>query len=128
MKNTNAKFGDDVEGLTLLGALEQLRDDILKLQEDMKLKQRSALFLIEEGELELKLVAKREKSTEAKGGGKIRLYIFEGDAGANIAGSESKEHVQTLKIKFRAIRPENLKDMIGTTFGFGSPFIKIEDT
>lgn len=97
------QFGDDVEGLTILGALSQLKNDIYQLQDENERDGREGLFEIEGGELELKLVARREKS--ARGGGKtrFRLYLFDLEFGGRGEGKRATEALQTLRIKFRGL-------------------------
>ena len=95
------------DGLTILGALKQLRDEIEKLQKENSEKKRAPLFLIEEGELELKLIAKRDVKTEGKGQAKFKLWVVDVEAGAGRSGSNSTERLQTLKIKFKGLPPES---------------------
>jgi hypothetical protein len=96
----------DAEGLTLLGALQQLKDDIIQLQQRSGEKGVGPMFLIEEGELELKLVARKDRKAEAKGVAKFRLFLAANvEASASGAMETSKEHTQTLKIKFKALPP-----------------------
>ena len=84
----------DENGLTILGALEELKSDIRKMQEKHNDKNRP-MFIIEEGELELKLVARKSGGAETG----FKLYLFNN----KIHGDLSKESIQTLKIRFKAI-------------------------
>jgi hypothetical protein len=108
-------------GLTILGALAQLRDDIEKLQEQNSQKGRAPLFLIEEGELELKLIAKRDVKAEGKGQAKFRLWVVDVEAGAGGSGSSSTERFQTLKIKFKGLAPKSAETATGMSFGYSTP-------
>lgn len=99
------QFGDDVEGLTILGALSQLKNDIYQLQSENEEEGRAGLFEIEGGELELKLVAKREKSAEGGGKARFRLYLFDLELGGKGEGKWAQEALQTLRIKFRGLSP-----------------------
>ncbi len=105
MENSESKFGEDEEGLTILGALAQLKADIFKLQRKNLEENTEPLFLIEGGEIELKLVAKKDVKAEAKGLTKFKLVLAGGEAGGSIGGSSSHEHFQTIKIKFSALMP-----------------------
>jgi len=118
---TTAEMDPESEagGLTILGALAQLRDDIEKLQEQNLQKGRAPLFLIEEGELELKLIAKRDMKAEGKGQAKFRLWVVDVEAGAGGSRSSSTEHLQTLKIKFRGLAAEPAGGARQMTLGGG---------
>jgi len=121
----------DENGLTILGALEELKSDIRKMQEKHNDKNRP-MFIIEEGELELKLVARKSGGAETG----FKLYLFNN----KIHGDLSKESIQTLKIRFKAIdtRPgaqggtrENIQAQQPATMGGsqippGSPTVGID--
>jgi hypothetical protein len=92
----------DVNGFSILDALSQLRTDIAKLQAEIMEKGLQPAFEIYEGELELKLVAKSDKHGEVGGKAKWRWVVFSADVEAKGGGSTSSEHLQTLRIKFRA--------------------------
>ncbi len=94
---------DDVNGFSILDALSQMRTDIAKLQADTTEKGLKPAFEIYEGELELKLVAKSDKHGDVGGKAKWRWVVFSADVEAKGGGSTSSEHLQTLRIKFRAI-------------------------
>lgn len=102
---------NEAEGLTILGALAQLKEDIRRLQEkDEKLK-RAPMFLIQEGELELKLTVVKDIKAEAKGMAKFKL-ILAGEASVGASGGISQESLQTLKIKFRALLPQEAAEYV----------------
>lgn len=113
MATRETDFKGDESGLTILGALAQLRDDLDKLQEENSQKGRTPLFQIEEGELELKLVAKRDVKAEGKGHVKFRLWVADAEVGAGGSGSTSTERLQTLKIKFKGLVPKSPNDVRG---------------
>jgi hypothetical protein len=103
MTDTKPASDRNDSGLTILGALSQLRDDIEALQNENKQKGREPLFMIEEGELELKLIAKKDIKAEGKAQAKFRLFVVDAEVGANGSGASSTEHLQTLKIKFKSL-------------------------
>ncbi len=105
-KNKKLEAIGEVEGLTILGALSQLKDDIYKLQKQSEEKNQDPLFIIEEGELELKLISKKA----GKGSTGFKLYVFD----SSIKGSIEKEQLQTLKIKFRGIGSRADKSSVAT--------------
>jgi hypothetical protein len=107
----------EVEGLSILDALSQLRSDIAKLQSENADKGRQPLFEIYEGELELKLVAKSHKEGEVDGKAKWKLVVFSADVGGKGVGGTANEQFQTLRIKFRSIRGgTGGKALIGDAF------------
>jgi len=111
---------EDVEGLTILEALAQLKEDIYKLQESNAEKNREPLFRITDGELELKLVAKKHLSGDGKVKGKWRLYVLGGDAEAGVSAGIEKERLQTLRIRFTGLGSEKAAPRqmhFGTTTG-----------
>jgi len=119
----------DENGLTILGALEELKEDIRKMQEKHSDENRP-MFFIDEGELELKLVAKKSGGAETG----FKLYLFNN----KIHGELSKESIQTLKIRFRAIgdasntaafiqnNTEQNPDLTPSTITPGSPTIGVD--
>jgi hypothetical protein len=96
---------NEAEGLTILGALAQLKDDIRRLQEKDEELGRAPMFMIQEGELELKLTVVKDIKAEAKGMAKFKL-ILAGEVSVGASGGISRESLQTLKIKFRALLPQ----------------------
>jgi len=84
----------DENGLTIPGALEELKNDIRKMQEQHS-DGNKPMFLIEEGELELKLVARKSGGAETG----FKLYLFNNE----IHGKLAKKSIRTLKIKCKAI-------------------------
>ena len=103
MSKDKNQANDGVNGFSILDALSQLRTDITKLQTESMEKGLKPAFEIYEGELELKLVAKADKHGEVGGKAKWRWVVFSADVEAKGGGSTSSEHLQTLRIKFRAI-------------------------
>ncbi len=105
MPRDNNGSEESSEGLTILGALAQLKDEIYQLQNSEISKGNRPMFIIDEGELELKLVVKRERKLEGSAQGKFRLYVVDSEASVagSGAGAGSREATQTLKIRFRAL-------------------------
>lgn len=89
------------DSLTVFDALRELREAIERLQRDNLDRSRGAMFTITEGELELKLVARRALTGSAKGHAGWRLLV----ADAGVEGQRSREQIQTLKIKFQGLQP-----------------------
>ncbi len=121
--------GENGEGLTILGALAQLKQEITQIQDDAIRRKERPMFLIEGGELELKLVARRERKLDGKLGSKFRLYVFDGEASASASQGDASEAVQTLKLRFSALgvpagagRPSDadLRAQQGLSLGGGS--------
>ena len=107
------------EGMSILAALTQLRDEIYSAQNAAIEAGRGPMFSIDEGELELKLVAKRERKREGSAKAAFKLFLL-ADAETSIAGSQTstREAVQTLKIKFSSLSAK--KDKGGDQrMGFG---------
>lgn len=117
MADTKPDSDNNANGLTILGALSQLRDDIEALQNKNKQKGREPLFMIEEGELELKLIAKKDIKAEGKAQAKFRLFVVDAEVGAKGSGASSTEHLQTLKIKFKGVTPKSGGESKGIVFG-----------
>lgn len=90
-------------GLTILGALAQLKQEIQALQDDGIQRKELPMFVIEGGELELKLVAKRERKLDGKLGSKLKLYVFSVDGSASESHQTAQEAIQTLKIRFSGV-------------------------
>lgn len=121
MADTKPDSENNANGLTILGALSQLRDDIEALQKENQQKGREPLFMIEEGELEPKLIAKKDVKAEGKTQAKFRLFVFDAEVGANGSGASSTEHFQTLKIKFKSLAPKSRGVSGGISFGALDP-------
>ena len=94
----------DAAGLTILGALAQLKQEIQQLQDEAIGRRELPMFLIEGGELELKLVARRERKADGKLGAKFRLFVADADAALAASQANTQETVQTLKLRFGALR------------------------
>ena len=104
-------------GLTILGALAQLKEEIYQFQNNRNDQNKPPMFFIEGGELELKLVAKRERKADGKLGAKIRMYVFDLDTAASNSQASTREEVQTLKIKFSSLwRPDASTTGSSTSF------------
>jgi hypothetical protein len=91
--------------MTITAALLQLKNEILQMQDQEIAQGRAPMFIVEHGELELKLVAKREISASGSVGTKLRLCVLDADAALNASRSGYEEAVQTLRIHFRAVSP-----------------------
>ena len=98
---------NDAGGLTILGALAQLKQEIRELQDDAIARRELPMFLIEGGELELKLVARREHKADGKLGAKFRLFVADAETSLAASQANTQETVQTLKLRFGALRRPN---------------------
>ena len=94
----------DPAGLTILGALAQLKQEIQQLQDEAIGRRELPMFLIEGGELELKLVARRERKADGKLGAKFRLFVADAETALAASQAHTQETVQTLKLRFGALR------------------------
>jgi hypothetical protein len=124
MDRDQDQTNDDVNGFSILDALSQLRTDIAKLQAETTEKGLKPAFEIYEGELELKLVAKSDKHGEVGGKAKWRWVVFSADAEAKGGGSTSNEHLQTLRVKFRAIGELGKQTGATKAMDFGAASVK----
>ncbi|WP_284446902.1 trypco2 family protein [Fluviibacter phosphoraccumulans] len=94
-----------LSGMSITAALSQLKSEILALQNQQIGNKDLPMFCIDEGELELTLVARREVNVEGKANGKFKLFVVDCDVSGSGAVTLQREHTQTLRLKFRAIRP-----------------------
>ncbi len=108
---------NEANGLTILGALAQLKQEIYQLQEEAIARQERPMFLIEGGELELKLVARRERKADGKLGAKFRLFVADAETSLAASQANTQETVQTLKLRFGSLRrPETGAAALGETY------------
>jgi len=106
-----------LSGMSITAALSQLKSEILALQNQQIENKDLPMFCIDEGELELTLVARREVNVEGKANGKFKLFVVDCDMSGSGAVTLQREHTQTLRLKFRAIRPSTtLSTTKSTTF------------
>jgi hypothetical protein len=108
---------DQSEGMSILQVLTQLKGEIISAQDEAIGRKEAPMFSIDEGELELKFVVKREQKTDGSGKVSFKLYVLDAELAAGASRTGTVESSQTLKLKFKALRPGTRTTVPGEHIG-----------